>query len=103
MQVRTSLQHLWAELSEKIADEDPMIKYGGGDKKIVDFLAELSKLLADTESLETKSAELSPNDNISQELQEKLEKHRSGVIDLLKDIIVELESRGGLDAFLDSI
>lgn len=32
IQVRTSLQHLWAELSEKLSDvEDPAIKYGAGD------------------------------------------------------------------------
>src|SRR5438132_7745190 len=32
IQVRTSLQHPWAELCEKEADVfDPLIKYGGGD------------------------------------------------------------------------
>src|SRR5437867_1522441 len=31
VQVRTSAQHLWAELSEKLSDVvDPGIKYGGG-------------------------------------------------------------------------
>ena len=31
IQVRTALQHLWAELSEKLSDViDPAIKYGGG-------------------------------------------------------------------------
>lgn len=33
VQIRTSLQHLWAELSEKFADVyDPHIKYGKGDE-----------------------------------------------------------------------
>src|SRR5262249_32408172 len=30
IQIRTSLQHAWAEVSEKLSDVDPMIKYGGG-------------------------------------------------------------------------
>ena len=37
--MRTVLQHIWAEFSEKLSDKiDPAIKYGGGD-------AELSKKL----------------------------------------------------------
>jgi ppGpp synthetase/RelA/SpoT-type nucleotidyltranferase len=58
VQVRTSLQHLWAEISEKISDKDPMVKYGGGDKKIVDFLDRLSKLFYDTDLIEYKAAAL---------------------------------------------
>jgi putative GTP pyrophosphokinase len=34
IQIRTTLQHLWAELSEKLSDSyDPAIKYGGGDSE----------------------------------------------------------------------
>jgi ppGpp synthetase/RelA/SpoT-type nucleotidyltranferase len=51
--VRTSLQHLWAELSEKISDVvDPSIKYGGGDERIRNLLAETSDLIAQLESAE---------------------------------------------------
>lgn len=40
IQVRTNLQHLWAQFSEKIADLlDPAIKYGGGPEKIKELLA----------------------------------------------------------------
>jgi len=40
IQVRTSLQHWWAELSEKFADLiDPAIKYGGGDLETLESLA----------------------------------------------------------------
>ena len=35
IQIRTALQHAWAELSEKIADVfDPLVKYGGGPPDI---------------------------------------------------------------------
>ena len=50
IQVRTRLQHAWAELSEKIADEHGHeIKYGKGDDRARVFLMRLS---AATEELE---------------------------------------------------
>jgi putative GTP pyrophosphokinase len=43
VQVRTSLQHLWSELSEKLSDVvDGAIKYGGGDEKIQTLLSSVS-------------------------------------------------------------
>ena len=46
IQVRTSLQHLWAELSEKFSDVvDPAIKYGGGDDVIQQILMRASNLV----------------------------------------------------------
>lgn len=53
VQVRTALQHSWADLSEKFADTiDPAIKYGGGDRKIQELLYDLSGLVKDYEELE---------------------------------------------------
>jgi ppGpp synthetase/RelA/SpoT-type nucleotidyltranferase len=54
IQVRTALQHLWAELSEKVADElnDPTVKYGGGSAQVRDVLARSSQRVAEIESLE---------------------------------------------------
>jgi len=50
IQVRTRLQHAWAEISEKIADEHGHeIKYGKGDERARSFL---DKLSAATEELE---------------------------------------------------
>jgi ppGpp synthetase/RelA/SpoT-type nucleotidyltranferase len=50
VQVRTSLQHAWAQLSEKLADEvDSTIKYGGGDKELVSHLATMSDASMDME------------------------------------------------------
>jgi putative GTP pyrophosphokinase len=50
VQVRTSLQHAWAQLSEKLSDEvDNAIKYGGGDEDLVSLLAVMSNASMDME------------------------------------------------------
>lgn len=50
IQVRTSLQHLWAELSEKIADVfDPLMKYGGGDPVITALNLSFAAAIEDAE------------------------------------------------------
>lgn len=51
IQVRTELQHLWAELSERLADamEDTGIKYGQGNKKALDLLRECSEIIQQQE------------------------------------------------------
>jgi ppGpp synthetase/RelA/SpoT-type nucleotidyltranferase len=50
VQVRTALQHSWAELSEKLSDEfDSSIKYGGGSKEIASYLSMLSDVILDME------------------------------------------------------
>jgi len=58
IQVRSSLQHLWAELSEKSSDVlDPTIKYGGGTDSWRSFLTSSSEAVASYEELETTVAE----------------------------------------------
>jgi putative GTP pyrophosphokinase len=53
VQVRTALQQLWAELSEKLSDIfDPMIKYGGGDELTRTMLTTQSSAIANEELLE---------------------------------------------------
>jgi ppGpp synthetase/RelA/SpoT-type nucleotidyltranferase len=53
VQVRTSLQHLWAEVSERSADLlDPAIKYGGGPQWWQDILENVSRRVADLEKAE---------------------------------------------------
>jgi GTP pyrophosphokinase len=53
IQVRTSLQHLWAEFSEKLSDVvDPAIKYGGGGADIRDMLTSISHVIAEIEQTE---------------------------------------------------
>lgn len=47
IQVRTDLQHQWAELSEKWSDlRDPALKYGGGDSEARSFLDWLATQVA---------------------------------------------------------
>jgi hypothetical protein len=98
IQVRSSLQHLWAEVSEKSSDVlDPTIKYGGGSDSWREFLTKSSQSVATYEEFEKKhvvevaekkvadaahekfknaSAELSEHhlpDHESQEIRRKLE------------------------------
>lgn len=59
VQIRTLLQHSWAELSEKLSDiVDPAIKYGKGDRGILDVLLQASSQVAQEESQEVRLASL---------------------------------------------
>ncbi len=61
VQVRTELQHQWAELSEKCSDKiDPLIKYGGGDRWFQIELKIISETIKLFEVVEIKSFELIP-------------------------------------------
>lgn len=56
IQVRSLLQHLWAELSEKVSDKfGQEIKYGGGPSHVRKTLDELSALIARYEKLQDSS------------------------------------------------
>lgn len=53
IQVRTLLQHLWAEVSEGLSDIlDPEIKYGGGDDVVRKALGTTSEMVAKLEDAE---------------------------------------------------
>lgn len=53
------MQQLWAELSEKFADlVDPAIKYGGGDDKLKQLLADASEGIAEHETNEAQVLEM---------------------------------------------
>lgn len=54
IQIRTTLQHLWAELSERLSDIYRPIKYGGGPPKIRSILDSLSERISKYEELETR-------------------------------------------------
>lgn len=59
IQVRTELQHLWAELSEKLSDVlDPAIKYGGGAEDIRSMLTVVSKAVEENEGIQQRIAAL---------------------------------------------
>lgn len=51
--MRSELQHLWAELSEKLSDSfDPAIKYGGGNEQVRYALISASRTITSLEDLE---------------------------------------------------
>ena len=54
VQIRTSLQDLWAQLCERLAEEvgDPDVKYGGGPATAREILSTASGHIADIEKLE---------------------------------------------------
>jgi ppGpp synthetase/RelA/SpoT-type nucleotidyltranferase len=53
IQIRSALQHSWAEFSEKLSDKiDPKIKYGGGKKEIQEILTQTSEHIATQENNE---------------------------------------------------
>lgn len=55
IQVRTVLQHLWAEISERFADTvDPAVKYGRGDVEVRGFLDEATELITRIERREAR-------------------------------------------------
>lgn len=59
IQIRTALQHLWAELSEKYSDVvDQAIKYGGGNDSIQEYLIDISSRISENEFLERGIASL---------------------------------------------
>ena len=87
IQVRTALQHVWAELSEKIADVvDPAIKYGGGPQAISNVLLEASITISQEETQEIALASL--ESQVSAKLSgERLEKDKEeGLISLRRQI-----------------
>lgn len=57
IQIRTRLQHMWAELSEIFSDLfDPAIKYGGGPGGVRQLFAESATAIANLEAIEKRMA-----------------------------------------------
>ncbi len=85
IQLRTAAQHLWAELSERISDEDPAIKYGGGEE-------------ADRWILDATSEAVTAMEAREQELLE-LELRALGLPDLASELRDEIDAaRASLEA-----
>jgi ppGpp synthetase/RelA/SpoT-type nucleotidyltranferase len=96
VQVRTSLQHVWAEMSEKFADIiDPSIKYGGGPtvlREALDNAATQSRLI---EELEAKLAGIGA---VGGEIAQQLSEARDKYVNNLHSVIRKLNETG-LEAF----
>lgn len=84
VQVRTSLQHLWAELSEKAADVlDPLIKYGGGPSDLQADLMAFSGGVAYIEGEEERYLRAGPFGQAPKALAQ----HKAHFVAALKELI----------------
>jgi ppGpp synthetase/RelA/SpoT-type nucleotidyltranferase len=103
IQVRTSLQHLWAELSEKFSDiVNPAIKYGAGNENVREMLTETSDLVIHIELIEVRLAnaktQLSLEDKSTDtdkqkiaKIEERVKPLRQGVFENLRKSIEYVE------------
>jgi len=90
VQVRTSLQHVWAEISEKFADRiDPAIKYGGGELPVRQTLENVSTLIERIEIQEAKLARVGASDGV---FARELRDIRDDYVATLRSIIEKFES-----------
>jgi putative GTP pyrophosphokinase len=88
VQVRTSLQHAWAEMSEKLADTiDPSIKYGGGPTPVRELLDAATTNGRQIEELEARLARIGLTDGA---LAEQLRETRDRYVISLHSIIEKL-------------
>jgi len=95
-QIRTEEQHLWAELSEKLADTlDPGIKYGRGPARVRDQLTYLSAAVAQLDRTEMQVDKIASLPDRTSQQEESLAKGRAfldGARPLLRDGIRDLIS-----------
>jgi len=105
IQVRSPLQHLWAEFSEKLSDIiDPNIKYGGGEEQIRQMLTKLSDLMAVIEATEIIMASL-PKQDLSEQQAMVLQGVKTRIVqdteskinylNLLNEMVSRLENQKG--------
>jgi putative GTP pyrophosphokinase len=92
IQVRSDLQHSWAELSEKVSDFDPKVKYGGGSASAKELLTDFSELVVLLERHElvfskTKGSSANPVEN---RMREKTLALKKSVQDSLKAVLASL-------------
>lgn len=88
IQVRTALQDLWAELSEKLSDVvDSSIKYGGGDPEDRQWLLSISDSIEGWEEFET---QVHPGD---QELHTIIASEKSNLVEIIQNRISTLEGK----------
>jgi RelA/SpoT family protein len=101
VQVRTSLQHLWAELSEKLSDiVDSAIKYGGGDEDAVKILMVMSNTIKAQEANESRLLVDNPQGNLDEihpeDLRADIANQRAEIahiLDAIGEIIPRLKGR----------
>jgi putative GTP pyrophosphokinase len=96
IQVRTSLQHLWAEVSEKSSDVlDPTIKYGGGSESWRSYLTKSSASVASYEDFEKKHSVAEALGEVADAAHEKFKKSVAALNDrnMPEDKLQELRGK----------
>jgi len=103
IQVRTELQHLWASVSEKLADTlGNGLKYGNGAAEPLAWLSETAKLIIDLEAvaLAVDMAELRLTEGDAElaqtlgQIREKLQTQAQGLIVALRQSLSDLTNAG---------
>lgn len=61
---------MWAEVSEKLSDVDPLIKYGAGDQDMLSILNVMSQKINDQELAEAAHLKIMDSDDDEDEFQE---------------------------------
>ena len=103
IQIRTALQHLWAELSEKLSDiVDPAIKYGVGNEDVRMLLTQASAMVIIVESSEIRSAKaiisseaLFTDDKWITKIEKSISSMRQQAFETLRDVIEIVEELEG--------
>ena len=94
IQVRTSLQHVWAELSEKMSDVfDPAIKYGGGRNSLRKLLLTWSDVIGTEENVEQAlgDTQMRINSLLSQEALS--EDDQTEFLQLQREVLMQLQEQ----------
>lgn len=95
IQVRTTFQHIWGEISEKYADlYGSEIKYGSGSQEIRRTLKRMSDSIARYEGLERRLARLRESDKV-REIREEMRGLRMNLADILDEEISRIENKKG--------
>ncbi len=94
IQIRTELQHLWAELSEKHADfYGQQVKYGNGESSTLNLLTLLSNRIRDIELVEKELISLPKkviaNKKITPIIAET-EAHKNDIIEIMHRVISDI-------------
>jgi ppGpp synthetase/RelA/SpoT-type nucleotidyltranferase len=91
VQIRTALQHTWAEMCEKCADiVDPAIKYGGGPAAVREMLDRAAQQVHRMESVELALAESGAADGV---LAKELRKIGNEYVANLRLLLKELNEK----------
>jgi len=97
IQVRTSLQHIWASTTEKLSDVlDSQIKYGGGPEILRKHLQVFSDAIAEFESIEKEYSEVlgqisEPEGGRLQQISAKLDAQKLRLKSLCEKLIMTVQ------------